>query len=119
QHDPDHAGPDIQRRPDMTGHQPAGHQFEDHDAEAAEEGQQVGQETISGGEAVHAAQTPRNSLRKGETRLTLSDLDLVHNRPGDWSSGKIAEILERGPEALASSPSHRREASKASRSIRF
>ena len=47
QDDPDHAGPDRQRRPDVAGHQPAGNQLEDHDAEAAEERQSVGQQAGS------------------------------------------------------------------------
>ena len=47
----------ISDAPDVPRHQPAGDQLQDHDAEAAEEGQEVGDH--ADGQAVHAADSPR------------------------------------------------------------
>jgi len=46
----------TQGRPDVSSDQAARHQLEDHDAEAAEEGQAVRQQPS--GEAIHATRTP-------------------------------------------------------------
>ena len=81
EHDPDHAGPDVQGRPDVPRHQPAGHQFEDHDAEAAEEGQRVGQHAVSGGGAVHCGGHSTERRRGGSTLGNSTQVIRATDRP--------------------------------------
>ena len=66
QDDPDHAGPDRQRRAHVPRHQPAGDQLEDHDAQAAEKRQSIRQESLEG--TWHGQITPVFLLTRGQSR---------------------------------------------------
>ena len=61
QDDPDHTGPDRQRRTHVTSDQPTQDKLQDHDAEAAGERQSVRQQP--GGKTKHGMNTPRSAVR--------------------------------------------------------
>ena len=43
---PNHARPNAKRGPNVLGHQPAGHQFQNHDAKAARKSEQIRSQAI-------------------------------------------------------------------------
>jgi len=67
----------------MPSHQPAGHQLEDHDAEAAEEGQEIRQEAVFWWQGRSCgANSSMIPSEIGKLDPPLSDPGRLHNGPG-------------------------------------